>query len=481
MSKVPSTQSDGARDRVDMARLRSSGFRQVTGELVHSASAADRPTPRGGRDRHVGGLARRIPAVLVGTALTLAALAAPAPSLAANCNTPSHQASLSRGGATPGTGTPSTMFAFTVDYTDNAGCVPSVSLIVNGLGTFAMKAASTGGGGRVTYRISRSLPTGSWTYRFEASSGSGGGFVSVALTAVTPGRIGVADSPPPTSRPTPKPKPPPTPKPTAPPTSAPPPKSTPKPAASAAPGATPPVAPTPSTSPAPMRSPRPAATPRASAGALIGGGGAGGGQGHDGDGPFGGLAGFLALGSTVVHLAEGPYLPITSWVASCLLGLLMYAIVIRRRRETDDGGLRFAVALPLHALPAGPGGDVEIDDGPIDAEATIPRWRRPSVQAARQSRLGTDTVSLPIRFTTPPRPGDDRRVVGYRLVRVADSPDEIRSAEVGRFDRGDEVDVLETLLQWTRVRGANGLEGWVPTQTVLSSAPGLTQEGQPGR
>ena len=55
--------------------------------------------------------------------------------------------------------------------------------------------------------------------------------------------------------------------------------------------------------------------------------------------------------------------------------------------------------------------------------------------------------------------------VHYRFVRVADAPDDVRSVELGRLDRGDEVDVLDRRTGFALVRAPDGLEGWVPRMT----------------
>lgn len=459
-----------------------------------SAIQGQGPTAGSRKDRRSEGSrwpGRTMLAVLLGISLSVAGLTVPAPSLAAQCSNPSHSASLSKGSASPRSGSPATTFVFTVSYFDNAGCTPSVSLIVGGVGTFGMSPAGSGSGGTVTYRTNRALPVGTWTYSFSATSGTGNGEITTTFTAVTPSAITVANAPPPTAPPTPKPTPKATPKPTpkatpkATPTTTlrPTPKPSPKPNPQPTAVGTPTAAPSPEVTPGPTGTPRqtPRPSPRPSDGAGIGGAGTTGGEGHDGGGPFGGLGGFLAFGAAAVQLANGPYLPITSWVASCLLGLLMFAFVLRRRQAPDDTEFGFAMAGQLVTNLSGPVDHVPLDVEPVDPEATIPRWRRPSVQAARQSGRVSDIVSLPVQFTTPARHGEDRRVVGYRLVRVGDSPDEVRSVEIGRLDRDDEVEVLETTTHWARVRRPDGLEGWVLAQTVSSSLPDPSGLDQPGR
>jgi SH3-like domain-containing protein len=61
----------------------------------------------------------------------------------------------------------------------------------------------------------------------------------------------------------------------------------------------------------------------------------------------------------------------------------------------------------------------------------------------------------------------ERRTIGYRLVRVSDAPDDIRSKEVGRVDRGDEVEVIAEHESFLRVRTPDGLEGWIPRVVIV--------------
>ena len=146
----------------------------------------------------------------------------------------------------------------------------------------------------------------------------------------------------------------------------------------------------------------------------------------------------------------------------------MFAFAMRRRSGAGRD-LRFATAMVLTPSPSLSSAVGSVLAGaPVDAEADIPRWRRPSLEAARRSRPPSDIVREPIRFADAPHKEADRRVVGYRLVRVGDSPDDLRSAELGRLDRGDEVEVLDTAGDWAHVRSADGLDGWVPSITILT-------------
>ncbi len=74
------------------------------------------------------------------------------------------------------------------------------------------------------------------------------------------------------------------------------------------------------------------------------------------------------------------------------------------------------------------------------------------------------------KFADPPRPGATRHTVSYRWIRLSDGPDEATSAEVGRLDRGDEVEVIGEDAGALRVRTASGSEGWIPRFTIVGDA-----------
>ena len=124
--------------------------------------------------------------------------------------------------------------------------------------------------------------------------------------------------------------------------------------------------------------------------------------------------------------------------------------------------------------PAGAPGAVDgaagaDDEGNNPGEANPARWLRPTLREQRQSgdRGMAAAVHEPDRFGASPKAGVERRTIGYRLVRVSDGPDDIRSKEVGRLDRGDEVEVIAEHENFLRVRTPSGLEGWVPRVVIV--------------
>ena len=62
--------------------------------------------------------------------------------------------------------------------------------------------------------------------------------------------------------------------------------------------------------------------------------------------------------------------------------------------------------------------------------------------------------------------GLERRRLRYRMVRLSDAPDEIRSAELALLDQGDEVELLQQSGQYWQVSTPTGLVGWVHRMTL---------------
>jgi hypothetical protein len=105
-----------------------------------------------------------------------------------------------------------------------------------------------------------------------------------------------------------------------------------------------------------------------------------------------------------------------------------------------------------------------------DDEASMPRWRRPSLMAARKADpLRTVTVDVRLSFdngVVGPIDGHERRRIRYRLVRLLDAPDELRSSEIGFLDQGDEVQLLERSGAYWLVLCPDGGRGWVHKMTL---------------
>jgi hypothetical protein len=141
----------------------------------------------------------------------------------------------------------------------------------------------------------------------------------------------------------------------------------------------------------------------------------------------------------------------------------------KRRRDGEPTGsddeLALAAASGVRVATAVlPESDIEA------AEAMLPRWRRPSLLQARKADPIRDATPAP-RLTfdqglVGPLDGHERRVVRYRVVRMLDTPDELRGTETGYLDRGDEVQLLEKYGAYWLVLCPDGRQGWVHNMTL---------------
>jgi hypothetical protein len=158
-----------------------------------------------------------------------------------------------------------------------------------------------------------------------------------------------------------------------------------------------------------------------------------------------------------------------AWAAFAFLG--------KRRRdddESDDGTLAAAAATGLEADAAG---GLKVD------ESLLPRWRRPSLQQVRRTDPLRATAETPhLSFESAGvRPLEDyeTRRIGYRLVRLLDSPDELRSTEIGILDQGDEVQLLERHGAYWLVLCPDGRQGWVHRMTLADPPRATEPEYEP--
>ena len=107
---------------------------------------------------------------------------------------------------------------------------------------------------------------------------------------------------------------------------------------------------------------------------------------------------------------------------------------------------------------------------PLDSEAGMPRWRRPSLLEARKANPALYVASAArLSFDNGAVAADARReqrVIRYRMVRLLDAPDELRSTEIGELDQGDEVQLLERSGSYWLVLCPDGRQGWLHKMTL---------------
>jgi hypothetical protein len=381
----------------------------------------------------------RLAAAFTAVMWLLAVLVAPIPASAMTCGT-----TVFTGKVDPTGGTTATTFNFTVTVT--GGPTPtSVQTRLSGI-WHAMALISPG-----VYRWSTKLAVGTYNYRFRVTNANG--TCSEAFGSHPPLVVTAAATPVATPKPTPKPTKAPakTAKPTARPTSNP----------TTAPNATATAVAAGATGGSPT--PSPSASPTRSPGFVVGGGTTTGGSG-DGSSP-------------------GVLLPIGILVAAVGGGLLLLAYR-RRRREDDEGttGVRVDAAAATVAVAAAAQGPalsesgvapladpaIEEDLEPIDEDAPLKKTRRQTKKVAANAALAAAAVERRT-FDAPPKKGISRAKVGYRRVRISSEPDAVRSTELGRLDRGDEVEILESYEGFLQVRTPDDTVGWILRHTIVGA------------
>jgi hypothetical protein len=228
----------------------------------------------------------------------------------------------------------------------------------------------------VTFTRTMQLPVGTHAYSFAANSGDLGAQKTTALTSVSPPTVTVtAPATPPPPEPTPRP----TPQPTAVPTPIPTPVPT--------------VPPTPAATPTNVPSSGPASTDGVPTPSVAGGGTDASSPGavasQDQGQPPGGSpsdAGGAPGLVTTDRLGSFPLL-MGAWITATAGGLALFLLLAPRRRTQSEPALAVAghgMTTPEAEPAPDPAQVVQQSDLVPSNEVNIPRWLRPSVQAARQ-------------------------------------------------------------------------------------------------
>jgi Bacterial SH3 domain len=392
-------------------------------------------------------------AIVLATMLAASMAWYPASVLAVTCP---DNGSLTGPSVSPGSGTTTTAFTFSVTYQDNAGETPtSIRVSLDGPSSFYTDLAYQSGRLRrgAIYSRTFTVPAGTWNVTFWVEPSTQPG--TPQTCQVSGSSVTVSPPAKPTPKPTPKPKatakptPKPPPKPTA--------KPTPKPAKGTAGAATPP--PTPTVAPTPIQA---SATPTETASpttVIL---------------PAGG-AGTVGDGGPTDGSDVGGMMPLVLGSVAALGGLFLVAA--RRRRPRRDGGGPGEAAVAT-AIGTRPGGEAAVADrdappiddelAPIDEDAPLKRSRRPVRKAAPVAAMAGAATAMR-RFEEPPRRGVPRAKVGYRQVRISSEPDAIRSTELGRLDRGDEVEIVDSHEGFLQVRTPDDITGWILRHTIVGA------------
>jgi len=132
---------------------------------------------------------------------------------------------------------------------------------------------------------------------------------------------------------------------------------------------------------------------------------------------------------------------------------------------------------------------VAVAPPPVEVDAHLPRWRRPSLVEARKgdplrSPDPLHSISSSAHLTFAGAVGAavtglERRRIRYRLVSLLSAPDEVRGVEIGVLDEGDEVVMMEKRGTYWRVLCPDGREGWLH-KMVLGDVVGDTSAANAG-
>jgi hypothetical protein len=191
------------------------------------------------------------------------------------------------------------------------------------------------------------------------------------------------------------------------------------------------------------------------------------------------VMGFVMAAVLVASVLAG--LATTMAIALGLVGAGVIGIILvaRRPRERKLSAAEEIAAMmaPPSAAPtpvARPGLGTALEvmaplvDSPVNPEANMPRWRRPSLLEARHSdpTRQAPVHRLPMRFNGTASGDADVRVVRYAMVPVLDRPDEVLGLQVGGLSSGDEVQVVGGSGAFIEVLCPNGDQGWVHRTTL---------------
>lgn len=197
-----------------------------------------------------------------------------------------------------------------------------------------------------------------------------------------------------------------------------------------------------------------------------------------GDGGWGELARALGVLGIETGAPDLRLLPTLVGTSGAVAMALAFAIFGKKRRDEEQP----APDEVLHAQAArgtGRAGSAELAHAvvaqpalpaPFDAEAALPRWRRPSLLEARKADPARVVIASPrMSFEqgrVEPVEGLERRVIRYRVVRLLDAPDELLSVDIGQLDQGDEVQLLEKSGAYWLVLCPDGRQGWLHKMTL---------------
>jgi hypothetical protein len=131
---------------------------------------------------------------------------------------------------------------------------------------------------------------------------------------------------------------------------------------------------------------------------------------------------------------------------------MLFLLLVRRPLRDDQDQLQLATAGAM----AGPPSTAPMPGGPKETLAST-------------SQLGPTRPSdhVPRLFDKPPAKDVERLAIRSRRVRLNAAPDDLRSAELGRLDLGDEIELLDSFEGFVQVRTPDGTTGWIRRTALI--------------
>ena len=184
----------------------------------------------------------------------------------------------------------------------------------------------------------------------------------------------------------------------------------------------------------------------------------------------------LVMGIVVAtSMYAGLAATVTVGLAILLAGLAGLAGVVRRKPAVAPAPIEHPAVVAMAPQSA-------VAAAANDPEANMPRWRRPSVQAARfadASRFeGRHRPAM--RFAPDMAPTTaELRIVRYAVVPLLDRPDEVMGMQLADLLAGDELQVVESSGAYWEVVTPDGERGYVHRTTLGLPGAMAAEAGPP--
>jgi len=147
--------------------------------------------------------------------------------------------------------------------------------------------------------------------------------------------------------------------------------------------------------------------------------------------------------------------PLGIFALTSVGGSLLFLMLVRRPMLDDVSPRSLLLA---HAAVGAPASSQDPTTSAVAPRAAVARPGRAVVPP--QTRV----------FDRPPADGVERFKIAYVRVRLSSFPDDLRSTELGRLHRGDEVELVDSFEGYLQVRTPTGVTGWIHRNALTGGA-----------